>query len=127
MSLGLAACDPIGSARLDTSDTPVSGQDALVVSPATLDFGTISVLEDGFGRADFTITNAGDQTIAVHGHDEIISLEGDADLVFEVAADPVFELAAVPHLHDVWVGHLAHRLHLAEEALDHAGRIDQLE
>jgi len=94
LPLGLAACDPIGSAHLDTSDRPITGQDALVVSPAILDFGSISVLEDGFAQADFRITNAGTQTVAVHGHDEIIALQGDAELVFQVAADPVFELAA---------------------------------
>jgi hypothetical protein len=94
MGIGLlaVACDPIGSARLETADPGPGGQEALVVSPAVLDFGTISVLEDGSARADFTVSNAGDQTIAVHGHDEVIALEGDAEAVFEVAAEPIFEL-----------------------------------
>ena len=84
-------CDPIGSARLTQDSGGPKGQEALVVSPGTLDFGTISVIDEGTTRAEFLVTNAGDDTIAVHGHDEvIIALNGDADVVFEVAADPDF-------------------------------------
>ena len=93
MVLPILACDPIGSARPTQDSGAPTVQEALVVSPRTLDFGTISVINDGTARAEFLVTNAGDETIAVHGHDEVISLENDADLVFEVAADPIFELA----------------------------------
>ena len=87
--LSCLGCDPIGSARLTQDSGGFEGQEALVVSPRTLDFGTISVIDEGTTRARFLVTNAGDDTIAVHGHDEIIALNGDADLVFEVAADPI--------------------------------------
>ena len=71
-TLSTVACEPIGSARPVEDSGQSQGREALVVSPGTMDFGTISVIEDGSVRAEFTVTNAGTETIAVHGHDEIL-------------------------------------------------------
>jgi hypothetical protein len=85
--LALFACEPWGRGLPQEPVDPL-GQEALVVSPSELDFGSISVREDGFATASFTITNGGTETLTVHGHDEVV---GDAD-AFAVAADPYMEL-----------------------------------
>jgi hypothetical protein len=86
--LALVACEPWGQALPDP-DSPRLGQEALVVSPSSLDFGDLSVLEDGYASASFTIMNGGTETLTVHGYDEVA---GDED-VFSVAGDPYMELA----------------------------------
>ncbi len=95
--LAAAGCEPWSSARDSGDDGGGAEQEALVVSPARLDFGTLSVLDDVYATDTFTVTNAGTETVAVHGHDEPVLLEGPEgeaadDAVFLVAGDPVFEL-----------------------------------
>ncbi|MDP6933127.1 MAG: choice-of-anchor D domain-containing protein, partial [Myxococcota bacterium] len=81
----LVSCEPLGPALGE--DTASEGSDVLVVSPAELDFGSLSVLIDGQSTGTFSITNAGDSAITVHGHDEPVG-----DDVFAVDADAVFQL-----------------------------------
>jgi hypothetical protein len=64
----------------------------LVISPAELDFGALSVAADGPGVRSFTVTNAGGSSLTVHGHDEVIDLTDGASEVFTVDAEPYFEL-----------------------------------
>lgn len=132
-ALVLAACEPLqttwetGSPEMDVE------QDALVVSPAAIDFGSVSAL--GWGRLDvpFTVTNAGTGPIAVHGHDEVVVLSGeDAGAIFEVDAEPYFELLPgetrdlavrfVPPTEGSWTGEIRVNYGIETLALSGEGR-----
>lgn len=86
---GCGELDPYrgpGSARLE-------GTEALVVSPALLDFGTLRAGASP-RTLPFTVQNAGDTTLTVHGHDEVLgAYDADAPALFTIDAPPVFELA----------------------------------
>lgn len=84
----LPACAPIGPWNLDTGDVDPVRSSRVVVSPASLDFGTVSVNADGVREAEFTLFNLGDVTETVAGHDEPLG-----DEAFTVAADPLLPLA----------------------------------
>ncbi len=86
-------CEPIAT----TWDTGAAGgpddQVGLVVSPAAIDFGSVSVNGQGQALQSFRIANVGTWPVAVHGHDEPVMLAGGAG-VFRVEAEPYFELEA---------------------------------
>ena len=66
--------------------------EALVLSPAWLDFGTARAGAEPQEQS-FTLINAGNTEVVVHGHDEIIdSYDPDDGHIFEVDADPVLAL-----------------------------------
>jgi hypothetical protein len=93
--LTLAACTPWGAPRLDVDTGTADPADALVVSPASLDFGSLQVDGPGPWTREFTITNAGKRSITVHGHDEPVPLTDPPSEVFRVVSDePIFSLAA---------------------------------
>ncbi len=92
---GLPACEPWG----DPSGPPDTGafdpDEALVVSPAVLDFGPVEVGVDAPRTTGFTLTNAGPRALTVHGFDEPALLEGPDQVAFSVDVDaPFFSLAA---------------------------------
>ena len=87
------ACEPLLSARgPGGGDGSLAGEGLLVISPAEIDFGAVSVAADGPGVRSFTVTNAGGSRLTVHGHDEVIDLTEGASEVFTVDAEPYFEL-----------------------------------
>lgn len=88
----LAACDPLGPIPARGSETGTYAQDALVVSPGEIDFGTVSVLRQGYATSRFTVTNAGAAPVTVHGQDEVVSDDPASRDAFAVAADPIFQL-----------------------------------
>jgi len=90
---GGLGCEPIGSFRgLDQSSDEVEVDDILVVSPATVDFGTVSPSDDDALRT-LTLRNAGKQAVTVYGHDQLIGLYGEDADVFTLDAEPVMEIA----------------------------------
>lgn len=91
LGLSSVGCEPMQSTGVVEQDGPVGGQTALVVSPAGIDFGTVSALSPAGAQQHFTVTNAGEVPLAVHGHDEVVALEGEGG-VFSIESEPYFEL-----------------------------------
>ncbi len=91
VGLVVVGCEPMQSTGVQEDSEAKGSQTALVVSPAGIDFGSVSALSLAGAQQHFTVTNAGEVPLAVHGHDEVVSLEG-AGGVFAIEADPYFEL-----------------------------------
>ena len=91
LALGLAACEPFQTTWDTGSAEGASDQQALVVTPAAIDFGTRSAQAPGAATASFTVANAGTTPISVHGHDEVALFEGEG-AAFTIDAEPYFEL-----------------------------------
>jgi len=90
---GLLGCEPLGSFRgLDKIDEETPGESILVVSPATIDFGTVTPSEAGTQRT-LTLRNAGNEAVTVYGHDQLIGLYGEDAQVFSLSAEPVMDIA----------------------------------
>lgn len=85
----LAGCTPFGPWSDEGTDDPDADGARVVASPGALDFGAVSVNEDGEARLPLTLYNLGDTPETVTGHDEP---RGDG-AAFSVAADPILELA----------------------------------
>ena len=91
--LALPACEPWGrpSAGGDTGSPP--RDEAVVLSPALLDMGSMQVGVDAPLERRFTIQNVGAEPRTVHGFDEAVWLAGPETEAFRVAADePVMSL-----------------------------------
>ena len=89
----MIACEPWQSALENPTSVPIWEQDALVVSPGRLDFDTLSLSGVDSQTLGFSISNAGSEIIVVHGHNEFVSLSGDAGPnTFSIDAEPIFEL-----------------------------------
>lgn len=86
LALFLLGCEPI--APWPESDDGSFESERIVVSPATFDFGEVSVTRQGDSRRELTITNLGTDVVTVTGHDEPV---GDAD-VFRIEALPILTL-----------------------------------
>lgn len=83
----LPACEPLGPWTLpDSGDSDPEGA-RVVVSPALLDFGTVSVNGQGTQTATLTLYNLGEVSETVTGHDEPLGCDD-----FTVAAEPVLDL-----------------------------------
>ncbi len=102
--LPLLGCNPIGPwADAGDGDTALDGP-RIVASPARIDFGTVSVNEDGYAVGELTLYNAGDTPETVSGHDEpigsdffvvdgppLITLDPGDELTLEVRYLPLTE------------------------------------
>lgn len=68
-------------------------EDALVLSPALLDMGSLQVGEDAPVEATFTVRNEGAEPRTVHGFDETVAISGPNAAAFHIDADsPVMTL-----------------------------------
>lgn len=83
----LVGCEPFGPWPGASEDSGALQGGRIVVSPARIDFGRVSVTGDGAATGTLTLYNLGDAPETVTGHDEVL---GCAD--FTVAADPILEL-----------------------------------
>lgn len=86
--LWLLGCDPLGPFP-DWSDA-TSAAERIVVSPAELDFPTVSVNGQREARRSFRVTNLGDDTVTVTGHEEVL---GGAGLWWVPGVPALLELA----------------------------------
>jgi hypothetical protein len=69
-----AACEPFGPGDGDPAGPPPR-EGRLVVLPAEVDFGSLSVLQDGTGSRTLRARNSGEQTLVVAGLDRIVGEE----------------------------------------------------
>ena len=89
---GGLGCEPIESFRgMEDADDTATGTEQLTVSPASLDFGTVSPSEEAAVRT-LTLRNSGTTPMTVVGHDQFIGLFGDDSSVFSLDAEPFMEL-----------------------------------
>lgn len=91
VGLVVMGCEPLQSTGGEEEGPASGAQTALVVSPAGIDFGSVSALSLAGAQQHFTVTNAGELPLAVHGHDEVVALEGSGG-AFSIESDPYFEL-----------------------------------
>jgi hypothetical protein len=82
----LTACDPLMPWPADTSSGGIPDP-RVAASPASLDFGEVSVSGIGSITLDLSLTNLGDQDVTVSGHDQPIGDDG-----FVVGAEPLLTL-----------------------------------
>jgi hypothetical protein len=95
----LSACTPLGPARPDPRP-PELPDDALTVSPSTLDFGELVVLDTPEAQRTITLTNQTDEELLVEGLTHVWGIDED---VFFVDAPAVLRLeprASLPI--DLW-------------------------
>ncbi len=91
LALGTCGCGELDPYRGPGSVAP-TGVEALVLSPALLDFGT-RIAGSGPRTLHYTLQNAGDSPLTVHGHDEVVGVyDPDAPALFAVDAPTVTEL-----------------------------------
>jgi hypothetical protein len=86
----LPACEPWGPRGEGKDTATIADDDALVLSPALLDLGRVSVGHDGPVVAEFTVQNVGTTARTVHGHDEAVTISGPDAAAFHVDADEPF-------------------------------------
>lgn len=91
--VGLPACEPWGTPGGAIDTGAADPDDALVVSPAYVEFGSVEVGSDAPRSAEFTVTNAGPTALTVHGFDEPVQTAGPDVPAFFVDVDaPYFSL-----------------------------------
>ena len=83
----LAACEPFGPGE-DDSAGPPPREGRLVVLPAEVDFGSLSVLQDGTSSRPISARNSGEQTLVIAGLDRVV---GD-EAVFTTDAPALVDL-----------------------------------
>lgn len=88
--LCVPACEPWGPRGGGPDTAAVADEDALVLSPALLDLGRVSVGQDAPVVAEFTVQNLGAGARTVHGFDEAVRVSGPDDAAFHVDADEPF-------------------------------------
>jgi len=92
-SIGLSACEPWGRPGAVRDTGVVARDEALVLSPALLDMGSMQVGEDAPLQRRFRIQNVGAEARTVHGFDEPVWVSGPETEAFRVASDePVISL-----------------------------------
>ncbi len=84
--LALTACHPLAPWPVDDGGAPLDQR--ITVSPGTVDFGSVSVNEQGEAIRILKVYNLGEDTVTVTGQDEPIGDDG----VFRVDAGPVLSL-----------------------------------
>lgn len=127
-----AACEPLGSGLPDAAPGPGGGGGAgtLVLTPARVDFGAVSVTSQGSLELGFAITNAGDETLTVYGHNEVVPIEPPDAVVFTVPGEgPILQLEPgaslslplrfTPPTEGAWTGQL--RVNGGEDWIDLSG------
>ncbi len=91
----LAACEPFGPGGDDTAGPPPR-EGRLVVLPAEVGFGSLSVLQDGTASRTITARNSGEQTLVVAGLDRVVGEEvvftTDAPALVELDEDEVLDI-----------------------------------
>jgi hypothetical protein len=83
----LVACEPFGPGDNDTAGPPLR-EGRLVVLPAEVDFGSLSVLQDTTASRNLSARNSGEKTLVVAGLDRVVGDEG----VFTTDAPALVEL-----------------------------------
>ena len=83
----LVACEPFGPGDDDTAGPPPR-EGRLVVLPAEIEFGSLSVLQEGTASRTISARNSGEQTLVVAGLDRVV---GD-EVVFTTDAPALVEL-----------------------------------
>ncbi len=87
--LAVLACEPFGPGAIaDGSDGPVEGDGRIRLAPEFIDFGSVSVNEDGHATSTFLVHNTEPVTIEVVGLDHV---SGDGE-VFQTNAPAIVHL-----------------------------------
>jgi hypothetical protein len=103
----LAACEPFGPGDNDTAGPPPR-EGRLVVLPAEVDFGSLSVLQDGTTSRTVSARNSGEQTLVVAGLDRVVGEEAvfttDAPALVELEEGEVLDILVTfaPSTHATW-------------------------
>ncbi len=87
LALALLGCSTLSGWPDGPADGGATSAPRIIVSPARLEFGDVSVIANGFAEAELTIHNVGGATETVSGHDEPIGSDA-----FRIDAPPLIEL-----------------------------------
>jgi hypothetical protein len=102
-----AACEPFGPGDNDTGGPPPR-EGRLVVLPAVVDFGSLSVLQDGTASHTVIARNTGEQTLVVAGLDRVVGEEvvftTDAPALVDLDENEVLDIQVTfaPTTHASW-------------------------